>query len=527
MPIQKNLNVTPYFDDFDSNKNFHKVLYKPGYPVQARELTQSQTIMQDQIEMLASRLLNEGDNVVPGEFNYRPRVAYARLSSFTRGTNLSDFVGYNVVGVSSGVTGKVIHTEAATDTEDATLYVIYNSGGTSAVETTFTEGEVLESDNPNNITAVVGLNGVSLPVSSNALGNGTLFSVTEGAYFVNGNIVRNEAETIALDKYGIVPDYTVGFLVNEEIVTSNDDSSLLDNSQGSTNFAAPGADRLKITLSLSKLTPGSQESNFVRLATVQQGEILGQRGDIVKWDWLYDILARRTFDESGNYIVDGFNIQPMEYYNDEVVDGVFNFDGDLNGYLVADGGDASVYTQEQAEERFAVKISEGKAYVQGYEVDYAATTYEYNPKARGLAYRDDNLTAIGEGYNLNITNLHGLPDLQNIVGDGNSVAFDDITMYRNFIDGFVGESVDGSGRPLNIGNEPWNTYHVICDGDIGIQATGYTEIYKEGNTAVITTPNTISRGSVIGLANVLIAEKISPTPTTVSSVLVTSCLRVR
>ena len=86
-------------------------------------------------------------------------------------------------------------------------------------------------------------------------------------------------------------------------------------------------------------------------------------------------------------------------------------------------------------------------------------------------------------------------------------------MYRNFIDGFVGESVDGSGRPLNIGNEPWNTYHVICDGDIGIQATGYTEIYKEGNTAVITTPNTISRGSVIGLANVLIAEKISPTPT--------------
>ena len=107
--------------------------------------------------------MNEGDNVVPGEFNYRPRVAYARLSSFTRGTNLSDFVGYNVVGVSSGVTGKVIHTEAATDTEDATLYVIYNSGGTSAVETTFTEGEVLESDNPNNITAVVGLNGVSLP----------------------------------------------------------------------------------------------------------------------------------------------------------------------------------------------------------------------------------------------------------------------------------------------------------------------------------------------------------------------------
>ena len=66
------------------------------------------------------------------------------------------------------------------------------------------------------------------------------------------------------------------------------------------------------------------------------------------------------------------------------------------------------------------------------------------PKLRGVSYRDDNLTAIGEGYNLNITNIHGLPDLQNIVGDGNAVAFDDITMYRNFIDGFVGESIDGA-----------------------------------------------------------------------------------
>ncbi len=39
MPQETNLNVSPYFDDFDDKKNFYKVLFKPGYPVQARELT--------------------------------------------------------------------------------------------------------------------------------------------------------------------------------------------------------------------------------------------------------------------------------------------------------------------------------------------------------------------------------------------------------------------------------------------------------------------------------------------------------
>ena len=50
MPQQTNLNVEPYFDDFNSLNDYHRVLFKPGYPVQARELTTLQSIMQDQIE---------------------------------------------------------------------------------------------------------------------------------------------------------------------------------------------------------------------------------------------------------------------------------------------------------------------------------------------------------------------------------------------------------------------------------------------------------------------------------------------
>ena len=41
-----NLNVSPYFDDYSEYQNYHKVLFKPGYPVQARELTGLQSILQ-------------------------------------------------------------------------------------------------------------------------------------------------------------------------------------------------------------------------------------------------------------------------------------------------------------------------------------------------------------------------------------------------------------------------------------------------------------------------------------------------
>ncbi|QBP06143.1 hypothetical protein [Synechococcus phage S-B68] len=513
MPLQKNLNVAPYYDDFDPQKNFYRVLYKAGFPIQARELSTQQAILQDQVEKLASRILKEGDNVVPGEFTYLGDTAYARLSSFTRGTNISDFIGYTVTGVTSGVTATVIHATEATTADDATLYVSYTSSGNTSEYTSFIEGETLESNNPNNITGIIGLNGVSKPTSSNALGYGSLFKVTEGSYFIDGTIVRNEAQTITLDKYGVTPSYKVGFLVNEEIVTSADDTSLLDNSQGSSNFAAPGADRLKITLELVYRAAGATDPNFMILAEIQNGEVLGRRGNTVKWDWLYEILARRTFDESGNYIVKDFKVVPLEYYNDETVEGVFDYDVALQGYPAVPGSDSTdALTFAQAEGNYSVRVSPGKAYVQGYEVEYKNPVYLYGEKARGTGFRDNTITQISQGYNLTVTNLYGAPDLQNISGDGTSLAFDDIVLYRNFIDGFVGEGVDSNSKPLNIGNSPWTTYHIIADGPIGTDPTGFTEIYKEGNSCVVNSNVELVRGSAIGDATCLIVEKINPTP---------------
>ena len=70
MPQKTNLNVNPYYDDFDKDNNFYKVLFKPGYPIQARELTGLQSILQNQIESFGSHIFKEGSMVIPVNYSY-------------------------------------------------------------------------------------------------------------------------------------------------------------------------------------------------------------------------------------------------------------------------------------------------------------------------------------------------------------------------------------------------------------------------------------------------------------------------
>ena len=58
--LSTNFNVDPYYDDFDESKNFHRVLYRPGLAVQGRELTQMQTILQNQIDRFGEHVFKEG-----------------------------------------------------------------------------------------------------------------------------------------------------------------------------------------------------------------------------------------------------------------------------------------------------------------------------------------------------------------------------------------------------------------------------------------------------------------------------------
>ena len=100
------------------------------------------------------------------------------------------------------------------------------------------------------------------------------------------------------DRYSNNPSYRVGLDVIEELVNADMDPHLNDNANGFNNFAAPGADRLKITAKLAKKPLDVFDvPNFVELANVKDG-VLRSINDRTQYNLLAQELARRTFDES-------------------------------------------------------------------------------------------------------------------------------------------------------------------------------------------------------------------------------------
>ena len=88
---------------------------------------------------------------------------------------------------------------------------------------------------------------------------GSAMSIGEGVYFIRGTFAQVQSETLILDQYGEFPSYRIGFNVQEDFISADEDESLNDNASGFTNFAAPGADRLQISISLMK--KGLDETN--------------------------------------------------------------------------------------------------------------------------------------------------------------------------------------------------------------------------------------------------------------------------
>ena len=67
MPSPTDFNLSPYYDDFNESKKFHRVLFRPSFAVQGRELTQSQSILQNQIERVSDHLFKQRAIVIPGQ----------------------------------------------------------------------------------------------------------------------------------------------------------------------------------------------------------------------------------------------------------------------------------------------------------------------------------------------------------------------------------------------------------------------------------------------------------------------------
>lgn len=401
-------NTEPYFDDYDPKSDFYRILFRPSYAVQARELTQLQTILQNQVSRFGDHVFKNGSQVIPGSVNVDNKVHFIKLEQFTGTVDITTYIetfkNKIITGETSGVKMRVLDTSGTAnvvvdDLGFPTLYCKIEGTAEDNETRRLLPGENivayvadnqistnfrLKEDQLNDITAVVKLTGnlgetpttYTNNSSSDVLGYAYSVDVAEGIYYVDGIFVRNDNLKLYVGRFNNTPSCRVGFKVTETAITPEDDESILDNATGSYNFAAPGAHRYQIKLSLVKLDLVATDNiRFVELVRIVEGRV-HQKIDKASYAELEKTLARRTFDESGNYEVNKFKISVREHLNDTTNQGVYP--ALPEGTLPTEGvtyGDTN---------KFVAVIDPGKAYIQGYEIESIASRFIEINKAREI-----------------------------------------------------------------------------------------------------------------------------------------------
>lgn len=336
-------NVEPFYDDFLASngakeQNYVRILFRPGYAVQARELTQIQTIIQNQIKQFGDHIFQNGSPVYGGHITYDLNVPYIKLQTAFNGTDVdvedyNNAVVRNVAG-NQKVRAKVI----ATDETQIypTLMIKYLRG------TKFVDNEVISN-------AESGGNEAKL-IPTSATGFGSVATIQPGVFYVDGFFVQVPEQSIVLDPYGNTPTYKVGLEIVETIVDESADANLLDPAQASFNYQAPGAHRYQFRLDLAKRSLGSaDDTKFFELLRIENGVVTKQ----VKYPIYSELektLARRTFDESGDYTVSPFKL--------------------------------SLEANTACTDNFIATVEPGKAYVKGFEYEAIGPQRLVVPKAR-------------------------------------------------------------------------------------------------------------------------------------------------
>lgn len=390
-----NLNTFPYYDDFNGEKGFHRILFKPGYAVQARELTQLQTILQEQIKRFGNHIFKDGSVIFGCAETTNFNVPYIKVldtdnnSDTISNTTLTSFEGKVLVGGNENVKAvvkKVVTGSESNSPNLKTLYLQYTATGTDNITTVFGPGEVLTVEGTTDTFVVA-------DVSETPAGEGALFSVGAGIVYANGSFVVNDPQTIVISKYATNPTAKVGFIVDEQIISSIDDETLLDPAQGTFNYTAPGADRYKLVTTLTSYT-STQPEGFYILFDIEDGNIK-RKYNTTQYAELNKTLARRTYDESGDYTVRSFPLIIREHLSN----------GTNNGrYTSGQGGNAG---------KLAIGVEPGKGYVKGYEHELFATEYISVDKAIDTETQQNQAITTAYGNYVTVTSVTGTWPINN------------------------------------------------------------------------------------------------------------------
>ena len=469
MGINTDLSVNPYYDDFDETKQFNKVLFKPAKAVQARELTQLQTILQKQVERFGSNVYKEGTIISGINLTARDDINFVKLND-QAGFNdpsiynevISNATGdkttFTVTGQTSGLVAEIIRGKNGFQTQDPDLKTFFINYTTTTQNDSlvdvkeFIAGETLDIKNSSGTI----VDTISVSSAANHAGKSFGISCDEGVIYQKGHFIFVDDQFIIVSKYSNVPGtVSVGFTVTENLINSSADSSLLDNASGFNNENAPGADRLQLVPTLVSYSSSSEPTEFFSLIRYENGKPVRLR-QYTEFNSIEDTLARRTYEESGNYVTSGLNISLEQIGN----------------------------------ESFAV-VAPGKAYVSGREiVNVSAKKLAISPTTN-KQIKTNQYTGISYGQYLTIATTvdsDGIGTAFNATGGASSTP----------IGGFHNFNLDGTRYKLMNGNTHVATCSVsnvvasFNDANVG-RVYVYAIVSEAGQeTAIPTTITTLT-----------------------------------
>lgn len=476
-----NLNTSPYFDDFDENKKFYKILFRPGRSVQARELTQLQTILQNQVARLGG--FKQGDLVHPSgpigaRFSNTTVFVKALKSQNPQSSLINNEEQLNMHWVGKfvtnqdGVKGKVVGFDIHGDV--VRLLIELSEASKKTGKKTFSRGDKISVVALDNST--ISFNVETAPYSTGRLAK---VSIPQSIYFYNGYFVLVDEQTLFLtpDNKNNDADWNttvttdVGIKMTESIVRHDQDPSLLENATGTPNYGGAGADRLKVEGVLVKRQRQTIEQNFIKIMSLEKGVVVD--APLVNKEELgikSETEARRVFEESGNYIVSPFLANPVSFLSTDTQNGLYSETTELSfGYTDEDeinedqakaaalelaknlfkmqvpsaiqyqsryypgtsydDVDDPTSFKNMCNEMMGIRIEPGTAYVQGYRASTAEISKVAVKKARTSDYQPAKKIQTPIGQYMLITNVFGCPEIGN---DG--WPYDDIELHSTILD---------------------------------------------------------------------------------------------
>lgn len=292
--------LSEYNDDFRDSDHYHRILFNNGRALQARELTQSQTIIQQELSRLSKFIVNEGaifnnsGNLASGvnafsytylKVNSLP-VGYAQL----KGTEIND-------GDLFAVVKEVL---PAADGDPDTIFVKMTkgqAGGASTATNTAVSKPFVAG-----ATLTTSLGNITIQSVNDAVGKASIAEVPQFDTFAANHLVMVESQTLVLSKYS--PDFTgvIGFKVTEDIVTTSDNIALFDNSGSTPNLTSPGADRLRIVLTLTTKDNITASDTFYEVYRVRNGQVSLVKTPDKILSRIGNLIDSRTYSQTGNFI---------------------------------------------------------------------------------------------------------------------------------------------------------------------------------------------------------------------------------